>query len=174
MQREQKFNKHSFFVRRDTDTAAFGATTLNSTLTFSTFAVLIVLPGFVRLVWLLLKARDGRGGVIRPMSAIVHRAGQHKLASRHRPAFTDSLTGVEGKQNWRAALFAAYAEIPPRFGFGPSRNVHNSKSRFYQKCRGFAITRLTGASRYSTPTRKTVQEESEQIDTGQHSPMRPR
>jgi hypothetical protein len=37
--------------------------------------------------------------------------------------FFRSCAAVKGEQNGHAALVAANAEIPPRVGFGPSRNI---------------------------------------------------
>ena len=90
---------------------------------FSIFPSFIVPSGFVWLTQHLFKARDGRRGVIRLMSAFIHRAGQHKSSRRHRLAFFRSVALVESEQNGHAALLAANAEIPPCVGFGPSRNI---------------------------------------------------
>ena len=116
---------------RTTVRSSFGATriqqlshhTLSSAFAFSIFAVFIVPSGFLWLTRHLLKARDGRRGVIRLMSAFVHRASQHKFSGGQRLAFFRSFALVKSEQNGHAAFLAANAEIPPHVGLGPSRNI---------------------------------------------------
>jgi hypothetical protein len=97
--------------------------TLNSASSLSTFATFVIFPDFIGLALLLLKARNGRAGVLRLMPAFVQRASQHKFSGRKRLAFSRSFAAVEGEQNGQAALFAANAEIPSHVGLGPSRYV---------------------------------------------------
>jgi len=90
---------------------------------FSAFGAFIVLPGFIWLNRLLLKARDGSAGVIRLMPAIVQRTGQNQFSGRWRFAFFRSFGAVESEQNGQTALLAGNAQIPSRVGFGPPRNI---------------------------------------------------
>src|SRR5262249_1770394 len=71
---------------------------LSSALAFSTFAF-IICPGFIWFNRLLLKARDGRRGVVRPISAGLQGARQHKSSGRWGPSFSSSPAAVDGKQN---------------------------------------------------------------------------
>jgi len=116
---------------RTTVRPSFGATriqqlshhTLTLAFAFSIFAVFMVPSGFLWLTRHLLKARYLLRGVIRLMSALIHRARQHKFSRRHRLAFFRSIALVESEQNRHAALLAANSEIPAGVGFGPSRNI---------------------------------------------------
>jgi len=99
--------------------------TLSSVLAFSTFPF-TVCPGFIWFNRLLLKARDGRRGVVRPMSAGFQRARQHKSSGRRGPSFSSSPAAVDGEQNGDAAPSTANAQIPLLVGLGPWRNVHKT------------------------------------------------
>jgi hypothetical protein len=92
--------------------------TLSSVLAFSTFAF-AVCPGFIWFNRLLLKAGDGRRGVVRPISAGLQRARQHKSSGRRGPNFFSSPAAVDGEQNGKAATSAANAQIPLLVGLGP-------------------------------------------------------
>src|SRR5215467_6970603 len=92
--------------------------TLSSALAFSTFGF-SVCPGFIWFNRLLLEARDGRGGVVRPMPACLQRARQHKSSGRRGLSFSTSPAAVDGEQNGKAAPSASNAQIPLLVGFGP-------------------------------------------------------
>jgi hypothetical protein len=63
--------------------------TLSSVPAFSTFAF-TVCPGFIWFNRLLLKARAVRRGVVRPISAGLQRARQHKSSGRRGPSFSSA------------------------------------------------------------------------------------
>src|SRR5215475_13470584 len=85
--------------------------TLSSVLAFSTFAF-TVCPGFICFNRLLLKTRDGCRGVVRPISAGLQRARQHKSSGRRSPSFSSSTAAVDGEQNGKVAPPATNAQIP--------------------------------------------------------------
>src|SRR5262245_32786278 len=92
--------------------------TLSSALAFSTFAF-TVCPGFIWFNRLLLKARDGRGGVVRPIPTCLQRTRQHKSSGRRSLRFSNSPATVDGEQNGNVAPSAANAQIPLLVGLGP-------------------------------------------------------
>src|SRR5262245_21344517 len=92
--------------------------TLSSVFAFSPFAF-TVCPGFIWVNRLLLKARNGCRGVVRPIPAGFQRAIQHKLSSRRGARFSSSPAAVDGKQNGKAAPSTANAQIPLLVGLGP-------------------------------------------------------
>src|SRR5215475_7601339 len=92
--------------------------TLSSVLAFSTFAF-TVCPCFIWFNRLLLKARDGRRGVVCPISASLQRARQHKSSGRRGPSFSSAPAAVDGEQNGNATPPAANAQIPLLVGLGP-------------------------------------------------------
>src|SRR5262249_8167629 len=91
---------------------------LSSVLAFSTFAF-TVCPSFIWFTGLLLKARDGRRGVVRSISAGLERARQHKSSGRRGASFSSSPAAVDGEQNGKAAPSTANAQIPLLVGLGP-------------------------------------------------------
>jgi len=92
--------------------------TLSSALGFSVF-VFIVCSGFIWFSWFLLKARDGRRGVVGPMLAGLQRARQHKFSGRRGSGFSSSPAAVDGKQNRNVAPPTSNAQIPLFVGLGP-------------------------------------------------------
>src|SRR5262249_4314788 len=92
--------------------------TLSSVPAFSTFAF-TVCPGFIWFNRLLLKAADGRSGVVRPMPAGLQRACQHKPSGGRGSNFSSSPAAIDGEQNGNAAPLATNAQIPLFVGLGP-------------------------------------------------------
>src|SRR5690242_4922920 len=82
--------------------------TLSSAFAFSTFAF-TVCPGFIWFNRLLLKARYGCGGVVRPMPACLQRASQHESSCGRRLSFSISPAPVDGEQNGKVAPLAPNA-----------------------------------------------------------------
>src|ERR1051326_4207201 len=91
--------------------------TLSSALAVSSF-VFTDCPGFIWFNWLLLKARDGRGGVVRPIPACLQRARQHKSSRRRGLSFSNPPATVDSEQNGKIAPSTANAQIPLLVGFG--------------------------------------------------------
>src|SRR5215467_4361039 len=92
--------------------------TLSSVLALSTFAF-TVCPGFIWFNRLLLKTCDGRRGVVRPMSAGLQRARQHKFSGRRGASFYSPPAAVNGEQNGEVATPAANAQVPLLVSLGP-------------------------------------------------------
>src|SRR5215475_13774526 len=92
--------------------------TLSSVLAFSTF-VFTVRPGFIWFNRPLLKAGDGRSGIVRLMSACLQSARQHKSSGRRSLSLSSSPAAVNGEQNGNAAPLATNTQIPLLFGLGP-------------------------------------------------------
>src|SRR5262252_11072932 len=84
--------------------------TLVSALAFSTFGF-CGCPCFISLNRTLLKARDDRGGVVRPISACLQRARQHKSSGRRGLNFPNPAATIDSEQNGEAASLAANAQI---------------------------------------------------------------
>jgi hypothetical protein len=91
---------------------------LISALAFSTFDFTAI-PDFIWFKRLLLKARDGRSRVVRPMPAGRQRARQHKSSGRRSLRFSTSPTVVKGEQNGDVAAPASNAQIPLLAGLAP-------------------------------------------------------
>jgi len=96
-----------------------------SDLAFSTFAF-TVWPGFIWFNGFLLKARDGRGGIVRSVPACLQRARQHKSSGRRGFGFSNSAAPIDGEQNGKTAASASNAQIPLLVRLGPWRNVHRT------------------------------------------------
>src|SRR5262245_66636151 len=96
--------------------------TLSSVLAFSTFPF-TVCPGFIWFNRLLLKARDGRRGIVRPIFAGLQRARQHKSSGRRCASFSSSPAAIYGEQNGKAAPSTANAQIPLLVGLRDRKSV---------------------------------------------------
>src|SRR5436190_3473288 len=99
---------------------------LNGTSAISTTLVaafMDVPPGFFCL-WLFLEAGNSRRAVVRLVTAVDLRAGQHQFCERDE--FLIAFTAVLRKQNRRITLPAMDAQIPGGFSFGPTGNTHQS------------------------------------------------
>src|SRR5262245_523874 len=83
--------------------------TLSSALAFSSFAF-TACCGFIWFNRLLLKARDGRRGVVGPMSAGLQRARQHKPSGHRGGSLSTSSAAIDGEQNGNTAPSAANPE----------------------------------------------------------------
>jgi hypothetical protein len=99
--------------------------TLSLALLLSTFTVFMVPHSLTgagrlgRLGWLLLKARNSCGGVVRLMLAAIDSAGKHKFSCRNRLSL--AVIAIQRKQDGQMALAATNAEIPSLIGFGPGK-----------------------------------------------------
>jgi hypothetical protein len=135
--------------------------TLNSALGgLATFVVdaFIGFPRFVGFFRLLLEAGNGRSAVVCLMSALLEPARQYKLSSRHRCTFARAFGTIEGEQDRRFALFAADAEVPLQIGLRPLRNLHKIPCSSEMRRLSHDESVDDSSWKYSTATRKTVQE----------------
>jgi hypothetical protein len=99
--------------------------TLKSSFGVSTF-VFMITPHFIyRSRLLLLKACNRRRAIVVLVPAWDLGAGQNEFFSPNEVTF---VTPVHSKENWRLALAAEHAEIPPCIGLGPLRNMHKGTS----------------------------------------------
>ena len=102
---------------------SFRTTPSTQGLRFRFFATPILPSSFVWLTRHLLKPRNGSRGVVR--LCLHSSTGQVNTSfpAVHRLAFFHSFAAVKSEQNGHATLLAANAEIPPRVGSGPWRNI---------------------------------------------------
>jgi hypothetical protein len=91
---------------------------VSSVLAFSTFAFTVCFS-FSWFNRFLLKARDGRGGIVRSMPACLQRARQHKSSGGRGFGFSNSAAPIDGEQNGNAAASASNAQIPLLVRLGP-------------------------------------------------------